>query len=375
VAEAMTVGATDRTDRRAYFSNYGSCVDWFAPGVSITSAWSSGDSDVNTISGTSMASPHTAGVAALYLQANPGASPAQVQTALADLTTKGIVTNAASANSNLLYNGGGVSSPPPNQAPVASFTSSCTNLGCSFDASASSDDGSIASYAWTFGDGGTATGVTASHTYASANSYTVTLTVTDNLGATGNTSSSVTVTAPPSPNPAPVASFTSSCTNLGCSFDATASSDDGSIASYAWTFGDGGTASGVTASHTYASANSYTVTLTVTDNLGATGSTSSSVTVSAPPPPPAGAIYVSAISFSSRVTGKNTQLTVTVTVRQAVGGTPDANDPVFAGATVGGTLTGPGSSSALNGTSGSNGQVSWNLPRPRAATTPRPSRA
>jgi subtilisin family serine protease len=105
VAEAMTIGATDQTDRRASFSNKGDCVDWFAPGVGITSAWSTGDSATNTISGTSMATPHTAGVAALYLQGKTGAatSPATVRTALFNLTTKGIVTSARTANNHLLF--------------------------------------------------------------------------------------------------------------------------------------------------------------------------------------------------------------------------------------------------------------------------------
>jgi len=103
VPDALTIGATDSTDRRASFSNRGNCVDWFAPGVSITSAWFSSNTATNTISGTSMATPHTAGVAALFLQGNPGASPATVRTALFDNTTKGIVTSAKSVNNHLLF--------------------------------------------------------------------------------------------------------------------------------------------------------------------------------------------------------------------------------------------------------------------------------
>jgi subtilisin family serine protease len=103
VAEAMTISATDKTDKKASFANYGNCVDWFAPGVNVTSAWGSGDTATNTISGTSMATPHTTGVAALYLQGNPSASPAAVRQALFDLTTKGIVTSARTVNNHLLF--------------------------------------------------------------------------------------------------------------------------------------------------------------------------------------------------------------------------------------------------------------------------------
>jgi subtilisin family serine protease len=103
VAAAITVGATDSTDRKASWSNYGKCVDWFAPGVGITSAWYTGDSATNTISGTSMATPHTAGVAALYLQASPATSPSTLRNALLGLTVKGIVTSAKTTNNHLLF--------------------------------------------------------------------------------------------------------------------------------------------------------------------------------------------------------------------------------------------------------------------------------
>jgi subtilisin family serine protease len=103
VAAAMTISATDRTDTKASWANYGSCVDWFAPGVSITSAWYSSDTATNTISGTSMATPHTTGVAALYLQGHPGSSPSTVRTALFNLTTKSIVKNSNTTNNHLLF--------------------------------------------------------------------------------------------------------------------------------------------------------------------------------------------------------------------------------------------------------------------------------
>ncbi len=114
VTEAITVGATTSSDARASYSNYGSVLDLFAPGSSITSAWNSGDSATNTISGTSMASPHVAGAAALHLADNPSATPAQVASALTSAATSGVVTNPGSGSPNrLLYVGDGGTTPPP----------------------------------------------------------------------------------------------------------------------------------------------------------------------------------------------------------------------------------------------------------------------
>lgn len=92
VPEAITVGATTNTDTRASYSNYGACLDLFAPGSSITSAWYTSTTALNTISGTSMATPHAAGVAALYLQGHT-ATPAQVRDALVAASTLGVVIN------------------------------------------------------------------------------------------------------------------------------------------------------------------------------------------------------------------------------------------------------------------------------------------
>jgi subtilisin family serine protease len=102
VTEAITVGATDNTDKFASFSNYGSVVDLSAPGVSITSDWFTSVTATNTISGTSMATPHTAGAVALYLEANSTATPAQVQTALKANATPGRITSLPTGTANLL---------------------------------------------------------------------------------------------------------------------------------------------------------------------------------------------------------------------------------------------------------------------------------
>ncbi|QRX91475.1 S8 family peptidase [Streptomyces noursei] len=102
VPEAITVGATTSTDARASYSNYGARVDLFAPGSSITSAWNTSDTATNTISGTSMATPHVAGAAAVYLAGHPTATPAQVATALVNGATSGTVTNPGSGSPNKL---------------------------------------------------------------------------------------------------------------------------------------------------------------------------------------------------------------------------------------------------------------------------------
>lgn len=102
VATAITVGATTSTDARASYSNYGSCLDLFAPGSSITSAWYTSNTATNTISGTSMATPHVAGVAALYLQGNSSAAPSAVASALVANATTGVVTNAGRNSPNRL---------------------------------------------------------------------------------------------------------------------------------------------------------------------------------------------------------------------------------------------------------------------------------
>jgi subtilisin family serine protease len=204
-AAALTVGATTSTDIPASFSNWGGCVDIWAPGQTIYSAWNNDDYALGYASGTSMASPHVAGAVALYLQSNPGATPAQAAQAVISNATTGVLSSlpGTSANRMLRVNGSGgtISEPPPpppttttpvNQAPVPSFTASCSRTTCSF-ISTSTDDSGISSYSWTFGDNTSGSGSGVSHTYAGKGNYTVGLTVRDTGGLSATTYKQVNV--------------------------------------------------------------------------------------------------------------------------------------------------------------------------------------
>jgi subtilisin family serine protease len=198
VPGVITVAAIAGLDAQAKYTNVGPCVDLYAPGSQIYGADISSDTAKSLYTGTSQASALVAGAAALYLQNNPSASPAEVSQALTSGATTGVVTGVTVGTPNLLLrvNGSGGGSPPPppppppgNTPPTANFTSSCNKGACSFNASSSTDNAGISTYSWSFGDGtsGSSSSPTTTHNYTTKGSYsvTVTLTVTDAGGLTG----------------------------------------------------------------------------------------------------------------------------------------------------------------------------------------------
>jgi len=200
----------DQDDTLADFSNWGSTVEIAAPGVCILSTWN--DGGFNTISGTSMASPHAAGALGLLASASPPAGKSDVEGLYQTLQDNGnfdwsddsgdgtqeplLDVGDATVFDPVLTSGDGGGGSDTNSPPTASFTFSCTDLACDFDGSGSSDsDGTVESWDWDFGDGNTGSGQTVSHTYGSEGTFTVTLTVTDDGGATDSESQDVTVSS------------------------------------------------------------------------------------------------------------------------------------------------------------------------------------
>jgi PKD repeat protein len=288
---AVTVGATDIADARAYFSNYGSCVDLFAPGVNIISASMASPTGSTTLSGTSMASPHVAGALAIYRGTHPTESPASVMAAVTGNATNGVVTDARGTANRLLYVGTTPNTPPPapNVLPVAEFslfyiqgTTRVAVNPLAFD-----PDGVVNAVIWNWGDGSQSSGIGVMyHTYANPGAYTIRMTVRDDDYGSASADKVAQVTGL-TQSVLPVAGFTFACSGLTCTFTNT-STDNGTITRARWHFGDGSEVTQLgTVTHSYAVAGTYSVRLTVEDNEGGAAYVVQSVaTANAPPPPP-----------------------------------------------------------------------------------------
>ncbi|GGM12378.1 S8 family serine peptidase [Dactylosporangium sucinum] len=201
VAAAITVGNSNSSDQRNSTSNYGSCLDLFAPGTSIVSASYSSNTGSATMTGTSMASPHVAGAAALYLGANPSATPAQVRNALVTNGTTGKITSPGSGSPNvLLYTGFiGGGNPDPGSPSVTNPGNRATPVGQAVDLQLQASGGT-SPYTWNASglpNGltvGAATGrITGTPTTAGTSNVTVT--VTDAANKTGQATFTWTVTS------------------------------------------------------------------------------------------------------------------------------------------------------------------------------------
>jgi serine protease len=183
VPAAITVGATNPDDTTLASSNFGACLDLWAPGYAVVSSFNRSDSDSLAMSGTSMAAPHVAGTAALLLSVNPELTPAEVASLIAAGSTGGAVAAAGSTDRLLFapFSGWGV-----DMAPVAELTASCSNGSCKLSAAPSTDDRGLIGFAWDLGNGKTAAGEAVSVKYGrnAPAQVLVALTVTDTVGQT-----------------------------------------------------------------------------------------------------------------------------------------------------------------------------------------------
>ncbi|MEV0648504.1 S8 family peptidase [Phytomonospora sp. NPDC050363] len=198
VANAITVGSTTNTDARSSFSNFGTCVDIFAPGSSITSSWIGSNTATNTISGTSMATPHVVGAASLYLSANPSATPQQVRDALVNNATNGVVTSPGTGSPNKLLYTGFIGGPPPGDdfSISVSPASGTINQGQSTSATVTTATTNGSAQSITLSASGQQSGVTVTFspsTITSGQTSTVTFTASATAG-TGTANISLTGT-------------------------------------------------------------------------------------------------------------------------------------------------------------------------------------
>ncbi len=299
---AITVGATDANDAFASWSNFGGCVRILAPGMNIASLWL-GNGSASTQSGTSMASPHVAGAAALYLQLNPTATPAQVRSALTSNATTGVATGVPGATPNLLLYTGFLT---VQQAPVANFTSACTFLSCSFNGTSSTALAN-ATYTWQFGDAASGSGANASHVYAAPGTYTVSLTVADINGSNTKTG---TVTVGSNQPPMAIISLPISGTThmrdwaaiVSVAFAGTANDPETGLlpgASLVWRSDrDGLIGTGTSFQKTNLSLGTHVISLVATDPQGAADTATTTITIIALIKPPPVAIITSPLANS-----------------------------------------------------------------------------
>jgi PKD repeat protein len=380
--DVLCVAATDQNDCKASFSTYGTWVDVSAPGVQVGSLWHSYSDPVNDyvnkLDGTSMATPLAASVAALIWSRDPGLSADQVQQYLfasAD-PIDGLLCNSPFAGKlgagriNAFEAVLSVGTLPP---PFADFSGTPTSGDAPLDVAFSdSSTGSVDSWSWDFGDGGTSTAQNPSHTYPAAGTYTVSLTVTGPGGTDTTTKTNyITVTTP-----APVAQFSGTPTSGDAPLTVNFTDQStGNVTSWSWDFGDGFGSTLQNPSYTYAAAGTYTVSLTATGEGGSDGETKIDyITVNPATSPRVGVsepLAIGRYETSGRGRNKSTEFIPTsvfspgdeVIIRATVtdsGGTVSGAIVVF-------DISGPESTTITSGPSDSNGiaEARWKTSAPK----------
>ena len=299
----IAVGATRYDDEVAYYSNKGPALDITAPGGDITvdqdgngygdgilqQTFDSSPTDFGYwyYQGTSMATPHVSGVAALLIASGVATTPDEVrevlQTTARDAGAPGYDTSYGwgilDAYAALTY------SAEPNGAPVAVVagpTSGTEGDALVFDGSSSYDpDGDALTYAWEFGDGGVAAGANPSHVYTEGGVFSVSLVVNDGKADSAADSMSVSITAVDDPPVADAGGPYAAMSGEAITFDGSQSYDpEGETLSYSWDFGDGSSGSGVAPTHSYSAGGTYTATLIVNDGNADSAPATASVSVS-----------------------------------------------------------------------------------------------
>lgn len=291
----MSVGASDINDKRASFSNYGDCVDLYAPGELITSASNTDDVSSNKYSGTSISSPYVAGVAALYLELYPDATPAQVKTAIINNSTTNAISDVPSGPNNLVYSLWESIEFTPPLAPDLLLQATGEKVRSDYVANLTWSP-TDAEHIWIYEDG-----IVQDTPYLNDGEAQIKLrkkgrdaTYKLKICEVGydNCSDDVILefgkgsgTEEPVNTP-PSAGFNFSSNLLDVEFIDTSTDPDGSIVLWNWDFGDGNSSSAQNPEHVYAASGTYNVSLTVTDDAGATGNTSKNVSVNAEEPQP-----------------------------------------------------------------------------------------
>jgi len=289
--DVIGVASTDQNDVKSDFSTYGDFVDISAPGTSILSTYHDHNDPENdyvaSLSGTSMATPMAAGVAALIWSQNPTWTADQVEQHLYDTSDDiyGVAGNEAYAGKlgagrinafNAVNNGGGP------VAPSADFTADVTS-GCAPQAVQFTDQssGDVDSWSWDFGDGGTSTAQNPSHTYNAAGTYTVSLTVTGPGGSDTETKTDYITVG----DGAITADFSGTPTSGDAPLEVTfTDASTGDVANWDWDFGDGNSSTAQNPTHTYNAAGTYSVTLTSSNSCGSDSETKTDyITVNEPP--------------------------------------------------------------------------------------------